>query len=68
MTTFETPIGNVPKVGADVHLVRWVRTADGWASETLLCTYVACTPDAWIVDSRGEQMELARDEWSQFAF
>ncbi|MEV8214307.1 hypothetical protein [Leifsonia sp. NPDC077715] len=68
MTTFDTPIGNVPKPGQDVHLVRWIRSADGWTSETVLCTYVACTPDSWIVDSRGQRMALAREEWSQFAF
>ena len=68
MTTFESPIGNVPKPGQDVHLVRWVRSADGWSSETLLCTYLGCTSDSWIVDSHGEQVSLARDEWSQFAF
>lgn len=68
MTTLETPIGNVPKAGQDVHLVRWIHTADGWTSETVLCTYLACTAEAWIVDSRGERVALARDEWSQFAF
>jgi hypothetical protein len=68
VTTFEAPIGNVPKAGQDVHLVRWIRSADGWTSQTLLCTYLGCTPDHWIVDSRGEQVSLARDEWSQFAF
>lgn len=68
MTTFEPSIGNIPKPGQDVHLVRWVHSADGWTSETLLCTYVSCTPEQWIVDSRGEQVSLERAEWSQFAF
>ena len=68
MTTFEAAIGNVPKPGQDVHLVKWTRSADGWTSETLLCTYVTCTPESWIVHSRGEQVALARAEWSQFAF
>jgi hypothetical protein len=68
VSTFESHIGNVPKPGQDVHLVRWIRSADGWTSETLLCTYRGCTPDQWLVDSHGEQVALARDEWSQFAF
>lgn len=68
MTTYDTPIGNAPKPGQDIHLVRWIRSADGWSSETVLCTYLGGTPNDWIVERFGEQVQLARDEWSQFAF
>ena len=68
MTTFETPIGNVPKLGQDMHLVRWIRSADGWRSQTLLCTYRGSTAHEWIVDQNGEEVLLPRDEWAQFAF
>ncbi|GIT80825.1 hypothetical protein LLS1_24940 [Leifsonia sp. LS1] len=68
MTTYETPIGNTPKAGQDIHLVRWVHRADGWSSETLLCTYLAGTRRDWIVESHGSRVELPREEWAQFAF
>ncbi|MDN4614249.1 hypothetical protein P5G50_07270 [Leifsonia sp. F6_8S_P_1B] len=68
MTTYDTPIGNAPKPGQDIHLVRWIRSADGWSSETVLCTYLGGTPHEWIVESAGERTALSRDEWAQFAF
>lgn len=68
MTTYETPIGNAPKPGQDIHLVRWIRSADGWSSETVLCTYLGGTRHDWIVEQRGERVRLARTEWAQFAF
>lgn len=68
MTSYETPIGNAPKRGQDIHLVRWIRSADGWSSETVLCTYLGGTPKQWIVEQHGQRMELAREEWAQFAF
>jgi hypothetical protein len=68
VTTFETPIGNVPKAGQDIHLVRWLHSGDGWKSQTLLCTYLASTSEHWIVESQGEQVALQRDQWAQFAF
>ena len=68
MTTYETPIGNAPKPGQDIHLVRWIRSADGWSSETVLCTYLAGTPSHWVVERHGERVSLYRAEWAQFAF
>lgn len=68
MTTYDTPIGNAPKPGQDIHLVRWIRSADGWSSETVLCTYLGGTAKEWIVEKFGENVRLARDEWAQFAF
>ena len=68
MTTYDTPIGNAPKAGQDIHLVRWIRSADGWSSETVLCTYLGGTTREWIVESHGERVKLAREEWAQFAF
>ena len=52
MTTFETPIGNVPKLGQDMHLVRWIRSADGWRSQTLLCTYRGSTAHECVILDR----------------
>jgi hypothetical protein len=68
VTTYDTPIGNAPKPGQDIHLVRWIRSADGWSSQTVLCTYLGGTPKEWIVESGGERTALPRDEWAQFAF
>lgn len=67
MRTFEIPLGNMPKKGADIHLVRWAQTDDGWQAETVLATFVASTSDEWIVDQSGEQRRLPRDQWLQFA-
>ena len=67
MTTYDTPIGNAPKPGQDIHLVRWTCSADGWSSETVLCTYLGGTPKDWIVERFGERVSLAREEWAQFA-
>ncbi|MGJ4843625.1 hypothetical protein [Leifsonia sp. Le1] len=47
MTEFEIPLGNAPRCGENIHLVRWTRSADGWAAETLLATYVSSTHDEW---------------------
>jgi hypothetical protein len=68
VTTHETPIGNTPKTGQAIHLVRWIRSADGWSSETVLCTYLGGTPQHWIVEQHGERVRLERQEWAQFAF
>ncbi len=68
MTTSEAPLGTAPKPGQALHLVRWIRSADGWTSETVLCTYLGCTPEEWLVETNGEEAALPRSEWAQFAF
>jgi hypothetical protein len=67
MTTLGIPLGNTPKKGTDIHLVRWAQTDDGWRPETVLATYVASTSDEWIVNQAGQQRRLPRDQWLQFA-
>lgn len=67
MTEFEIPLGNAPRCGENIHLVRWTRSADGWAAETLLATYVSSTHDEWVVDQSGQERRLSRPEWALFA-
>lgn len=66
MTTFEIPLGNAPRAGQALHLVKWEHTADGWESQTLLVTYVYSTADRWEVELDGQRVTLSRTEWLLF--
>ncbi|MFP3464603.1 hypothetical protein [Leifsonia sp. SIMBA_070] len=66
MSDFEIPLGNTPKCGAELHLVRWVRVGGEWRAETLLVTYRAASHDEWLVEQHGQQQSLDRNQWLVF--
>ncbi|GAA1441830.1 hypothetical protein [Leifsonia poae] len=59
-----TPTGNAPHVGERVTLVRWVRSLDGWGSETVRGRHQRLDGDEWVIDVLGEERRLPRSEWS----
>lgn len=67
MTTIDGYTGLLPSKNSEIHLVRWVRTPDGWAAETLFVTYLGFTGDHWSVRSGRTEALLPCDEWQIFA-
>lgn len=66
MTYIDLPIGLTPRVGAEFYLLRWSRGREGWTVETILATYVSSTAGEWVVDHRGRERRLSRQEWLRF--
>ena len=67
MSAMEFPIGNLPRKGTEIHLIRWLRTDDSWTNETVLVTFVEATEDDWLVSTRGGGRRLPREEWAIFS-
>ena len=63
----EYPIGNLPKKGTEIHLIRWLRTTDSWRNETVFVQYIDATDDVWVVGTSHGEQELSRDEWAIFS-
>jgi hypothetical protein len=66
MTTTDELVTFVPRKGGLIHLVHWSRRADDWVPQTMIGIYRGCDPDSWIVESGGDLLSIARDEWSPF--
>ncbi|QHC60143.1 hypothetical protein [Rathayibacter sp. VKM Ac-2760] len=55
-----------PTEGQHVRFVRYVRTRDGWTSETRHGRLEGTTPASWQLRVVDELCELPRDEWSLY--
>lgn len=67
MTTIDGYTGLLPSKNSEIHLVKWVRSADGWSAQTLFVTYLGYTGDHWSVRSGRTEALLPCDEWQIFA-